>query len=242
MRQAARTGYTTRMSTRGIRLSKAALLAAILAAIAAFALLSLRQGLTPDALRVALGQAQSARDAAPLLVSIAFLGFHITSAAMSLPLNVPIAVAAGALFGLGWGVMIASFGAAIGSTLAMLSSRFLFRDWVQARYGVRLAEIEQGLQRNAGAYLASLRLMPAVPYTLVNLLFGLTAFPVWRFFWDSQLAMLPGKIVFVQAGTALDQVHSFSDILSPSLLAALVFLAVLPPALRHASRFWRTGG
>ncbi len=230
-----------RTMTQGrTRLLKAALLAAILLAIAAFAAVSLYLGLTPDTLRATVTQAQDAFQKAPVPVAAAFLAIHITCAALSLPINVPIAVAAGALFGVGWGVVIASFGAAIGSTLAMLSSRFLLRDWVQARYGRRLVEIEAGLLRHGSTYLASLRLMPAVPYTVVNLLFGLTGFPALRFWWVSQLGMLPGKIVFVEAGTALDQVHSFADILSPAMLAALAFLAILPPALRRLSRLRRS--
>jgi uncharacterized membrane protein YdjX (TVP38/TMEM64 family) len=227
------------MTNRRTWILKAALLVAILCAIAALAVIGLHQGLTPDRLRAAITQAKAAFEQAPILVAAAFLAVHITSAALSLPINVPIAVAAGALFGLGWGVAIASFGAAIGSTLAMLSSRFLFRDWIQARYGARLAEIEAGLTRHGSTYLASLRLMPAVPYTLVNLLFGLTRFPVIRFWLVSQLGMLPAKIVFVEAGTTLDQVNSFADILSPAMLGALVFLAVLPPALRLLSRLRR---
>lgn len=239
MQDLARPGYDPGMTLRCTRLLRAALLAIILGAIAAFATLGLGEGLTPDTLRTALSHAQAARDAASLRLSLAVLALHILCAALSLPVNVPLALAEGALFGLGWGVAIATLGAATGSMLAMLSSRFLFRSWVRARYGTRLAEIEQGLQRDGSFYLAGLRLMPAVPYTVVNLLFGLTTFPAWRFWWVSLLAMLPGKLVFVQAGTTLDQLHSFADILSPALLAALGGLAVLPPALRHLSRLRR---
>ena len=120
----------------------------------------------------------------------------------------------------------------MGATLSFLSSRFLFRDVVQRRFGDRLHDIEVGVARDGVFYLLSLRLAPVVPFTLINLLFGLTAIPMLRFYWVSQIGMLPATAVFVNAGTQLEKLTSVSGILSPALLISLLLLAVLPLAAR----------
>jgi len=204
------------------------LLTVIAATLAASLVLGLGEMASPDHLRHAATELQEWVAAHAILAPLAFLAIHTLCAGLSLPLNIPIAVAAGALFGLGQGVLIAVAGAGIGSTLAMLSSRWILRDWVERRFARRLAGLQNALRGNDAAVLLSLRLMPAMPYTLVNLLFGLTQMKPARFAGLSMIGMVPAKLVFVQAGTSLASLHSFADILSWRSAAALVLLATVP--------------
>ncbi len=168
--------------------------------------------------------------------ALLFLLFHMSCTALSLPVNVLLALAAGAVFGLAEGAVLVSFAAAAGSTLGFLCSRFLFRAAVRRRLGARLAMVEQGLARDGGAYLLALRLTPVVPYTVVNLAFGLTRFPAAKFYAVSQLGMLPATLVFVNAGTRIEGMTSLSGLVSGRLIASLLLLAVLPLAGRWLAR------
>ncbi len=168
------------------------------------------------------------RIAHPWTSCLAFLLCYILAAGISLPTNVVLALAGGAVFGPWLGTVLVALSAASGSTLAMLSSRWLLRDLVRRRFARRLDEVEAGLAREGWLYLLSLRLMPVIPYTLVNLLFGLTRFPPGRFLWISLLGMSPATILYVQAGTGLAQLHSLGDALSGRLVWSLALLAALP--------------
>jgi uncharacterized membrane protein YdjX (TVP38/TMEM64 family) len=143
------------------------------------------------------------RDIHPWAASGLFLLCYIVSAALSLPVNVVLALTGGAVFGAWLGTILVVLSAATGSTLAMLSARWLLRDMVRHRFGQRLDEVERGLAGEGWVYLLSLRLMPVVPYTLVNLLFGLTRFPAWRFLLVSLLGMAPATLLYVLAALPL---------------------------------------
>ena len=143
-------------------------------------------------------------------------------------------LAAGAWFGLVLGTLVVSVASTIGATLAMLSARYLLRDWVQRRWADRLAVIQQGLDRDGPFYLFSLRLLPIVPFFLLNLVMGLTQMRVRTYFWISQVGMLAGTVVYVNAGTALAKINQLSDVLSPSVWGAFALLAALPWILRRA--------
>ena len=132
------------------------------------------------------------------------------------------------MFGLWQGLLIVSFASTIGATLAFLASRFVLRDWVEARFGQRLADINAGVNREGAFYLFSLRLIPVVPFFLINLLMGLTRMKVWTYYWVSQLGMLAGTAVYVNAGTQLAQLDSLQGILSPTILGSFVLLGVFP--------------
>ena len=153
---------------------------------------------------------------------------YVAVTALSLPGAALMTLLAGALFGLLEGFVLVSFASTAGATLAMLSSRFLLRDWVQTRFGQRLAKIDAGIEREGPFYLFALRLVPAFPFFLINLAMGLTRLPVRTYWWVSQLGMLPGTLVFVNAGRELGQLESLSGILSPGLLGAFVLLGVFP--------------
>jgi pyruvate/2-oxoglutarate dehydrogenase complex dihydrolipoamide dehydrogenase (E3) component/membrane protein DedA with SNARE-associated domain len=137
-------------------------------------------------------------------------------------------LAAGAIFGLPAGTLIASFASSIGALLAFLSARHVLGDWVRARLGTRLADIDRGMARDGAFYLFTLRLVPLVPFFAVNLLMGLTRMKSWTFYWVSQLGMLLGTAVYVNAGTQLAAIQSPRDIVSPGLLGSFVLLGIFP--------------
>ena len=158
----------------------------------------------------------------------AFFGLYVAVTGLSLPGATVMTIAAGALFGLLVGTVVVSFASAIGATLSFLASRFVLRDWVQARFGARLQGINEGMRREGGFYLFTLRLIPLVPFFVINLAMGLTQIRGWTFFWVSQIGMLAGTIVYVNAGTQLASIASPAGILKPGLIGAFVLLGVFP--------------
>jgi pyruvate/2-oxoglutarate dehydrogenase complex dihydrolipoamide dehydrogenase (E3) component/uncharacterized membrane protein YdjX (TVP38/TMEM64 family) len=202
---------------------------AILAALAgAFFLLDLHQWLTLEGLKPGLGQFEQWRSQFPLLMAGGFFLLYVVVTALSLPGAAVMTVAAGALFGLLQGTLLVSFASTIGATLAFLVSRYLLRDSVQQRFGSRLAAINRGIERDGAFYLFTLRLVPAFPFFLINLLMGLTPIKAWTFYWISQVGMLAGTLVYVNAGTQIAQLESLSGILSPDLLISFALLGLFP--------------
>ena len=175
-----------------------------------------------------LGQARSHVDANPFGAALAFSALYIVVTALSLPGATLLTLFAGAVFGLWRGVLITSFSASIGATLAMLVARYLLRNSVRARFGQRLKRIDAGIEREGGFYLFALRLVPVFPFFMINLAMGLTAIRAWTFYWVSQLGMLAGSVVYVNAGRELGQLQSLSGILSGRLLLAFAALGLLP--------------
>ena len=162
-----------------------------------------------------------------LVIGVYFL-VYVAATALSLPGATILTLAAGAVFGLLIGTVIVSFASSIGATLAFLAARFLLRDSVQSRFGARLAEIDKGVQKEGAFYLFTLRLVPLVPFFVINLLMGLTRMKVGTFYWVSQLGMLAGTVVYVNAGTQLAKIDSLQGILSPTLIGSFVLLGVFP--------------
>ncbi len=191
------------------------------------------------ALQQRLGLLITWRMAHPWAAGLVFLLCYIVAASLLLPVNVVLALAGGAVFGPWLGTVLVGLSAATGSTLAMLASRWLLRGLVRRRFGRRFHEVEAGLAREGWIYLLSLRLMPAVPYTLVNLLFGLTGFPPGRFLLVSLLGMSPATILYVHAGTGLGQLTSLGDVLSGPLAGSLALLAAMPLVAGWIFRYWR---
>ncbi len=180
-----------------------------------------------------LGTARAYVDANPLGAALGFGALYIVATALSLPGATLLTLFAGAIFGLWQGLLIASFASSIGATLAMLASRYVFRDSVRGRFGKRLKRIDDGIEREGGFYLFALRLVPVFPFFVINLAMGLTAIRAWTFYWVSQLGMLAGTFVYVNAGRELGQLESLSGILSPSLLIAFAALGLLPLVARR---------
>lgn len=164
----------------------------------------------------------------PLLVLWSFLVIYIAVTAVSLPGAAIMTLAAGAMFGVLRGTVVVSFASTIGATLAMLVSRFILRDQVQAGFARQLKGINSGMEKEGAFYLFTLRLVPIVPFFVINLAMGLTRISVPRFFIVSQAGMLAGTIVFVNAGTQLAQIDSLQGILSPGLVVSFVLLGVFP--------------
>jgi uncharacterized membrane protein YdjX (TVP38/TMEM64 family) len=196
--------------------------------VGAFFALGLHRYLTLDYLRASRDSIAAYVGAHPVASGAAFFLVYVATCAVSLPGAAVLTLAAGALFGFGWGTLLASFASSIGATLAFLIARTVLRDWVRAKVGARLDVIDRGIARDGNFYLFTLRMTPVFPFFLVNLAMALTAIGVAPFYVVSQIGMLAGTMVYVFAGTQLARVHSLSDVLSPGLIAALTLLGVFP--------------
>ena len=164
----------------------------------------------------------------PLLVSLAFGLVYVLVTALSIPGATILTLSSGAVFGLYYGTVIASVASTLGATLSFLGARYLFRQIAEHRFRERMVSINKGLEKEGSFYLFTLRLIPAFPFFLVNLVMGLTSFSVWRFFLVSQIGMLPGTFVYVNAGTEISKIENLKGILSPSLLISFSLLGILP--------------
>ncbi len=164
----------------------------------------------------------------PVGILLAYIAIYVAVAALSLPGAVVLTLAAGALFGLVAGTVAVSIASTVGATLACFASRFILRNWVQQKFGDKLNAIDKGVEKEGAFYLFSVRLIPVFPFFVINLVMGLTKMPLRTFFWVSQLGMLPGTIVFVNAGKELGQIETAAGILSPSLLVSFVILGLFP--------------
>ena len=209
-------------------MKKPLLLLLVLALVAGFFASGLHRQLDLDTLKAGMAGFAAWRETSPILVAALYFAAYVAVTALSLPGAAVMTLAGGALFGLGWGLLIVSFASTIGATLAFLVSRHLLRDSVHARFGARLRAIDEGIARDGAFYLFSLRLVPAFPFFLINLLMGLTPIRTHTFYWVSQLGMLPGTLVYVNAGTELGAVDSLAGVLSPGLVASFVLLGLFP--------------
>jgi uncharacterized membrane protein YdjX (TVP38/TMEM64 family) len=198
------------------------------ALIVAFFGFGLHHYFTLENLRQSRAAIDAYRDAHPMLASVAFFLTYIAVTGLSLPGAGILTLAAGAIFGLLWGLVIVSFASSIGATIAFLTSRFLLHDAIQKRFGEKLKAINAGVRRDGAFYVITLRLIPVFPFFIINLVMGLTPIPTRTFYWASQLGMIPVTAVFVNAGRELGKIESLKDILSPTLLASLVLLGVFP--------------
>lgn len=169
---------------------------------------------------------------APLRSALTFFVIYVVVSALSIPGAAILTLLGGALFSLWEGVLLVSFASTLGATLAMLASRYLLRDGVQRRFTLQMKTVNAGMARDGAGYLFALRLMPLFPFVLVNLLMGLTRITVRRYWWVSQVAMLPATVVFLNAGHELGRVTSLRDILSPGMLFAFTLLGLFPLATR----------
>ena len=214
---------------------------AVVVVLALVALVLWRSGLlgqlSLENLRLHQAQLVEWTQANPVQAAGGFFLLYVLVTAVSLPGAAILTLGAGAVFGLWQGVLLASFASSVGATLAMLSSRFLLRDTLVARYGDRLARFDAGMAKDGAFYLFTLRLVPVMPFFLVNLLAGLVKLPVRTYYVVSQLGMLPGTLAYVFAGTQLARIQSPGDILSPGLLAAFALLGTLPLFARFGVRW-----
>ncbi|HIF9121521.1 TPA: dihydrolipoyl dehydrogenase [Photobacterium damselae] len=164
----------------------------------------------------------------PVWASLVFFFAYVAVTALSLPGAAIMTLLGAALFGFWWSLVLVSFASTIGATLAFLFSRFILRDWVQTKFGSRLSAINDGVKKQGSFYLLSLRLIPVFPFFLINLLMGLTPIRAKQFFFVSQLGMLPGTAVYVNAGTQLGEINTLSGIISLPVLISLALLGLFP--------------
>lgn len=164
----------------------------------------------------------------PVLSALSLFVIYTALTALSIPASTLLALLAGAQFGLIYGTLIISFASTLGATLAMLSSRYLLRDIVANRYQKQMQAMSRGISEDGAYYLFALRLTPLFPFFLINLLMGLTRIPVATFWWVSQLGMLPGTLLYINAGRTLGQLDSATGLLSPSVIGAFFLLGIFP--------------
>lgn len=208
------------------------IVAAIVAAIILFKALGLGQYLTLDYLKASQERfAQLYADNSFAVIAV-YMAVYIVVTALSLPGAAVMTLAGGAMFGFWVGLVVVSFASTIGATLACFVARFLLRDWVQNKFGEKLSAINTGIEREGGFYLFSLRLVPIFPFFVINLAMGLTSMNLFTFYWISQIGMLPGTMVYVNAGKELGRIESLSGILSPGLLISFVILGLFPLAAK----------
>ncbi|WP_178006162.1 FAD-dependent oxidoreductase [Marinospirillum perlucidum] len=221
-------------------LKKLLLLTAVLALVVVVWQLGWLELLTFDQLKAQQAELLNFRDARPWLLSGLFFLFYVGVTALSLPGAAIMTLAAGAIFGLAWGVLLVSFASTLGATLAMLVSRFLLRDWVQQKMTRSMQKLDAGIEKEGAFYLFALRLVPAFPFFVINLVMGLTAIRVATYWWVSQLGMLAGTLVYVNAGTQLAQIESPGDILSPGLLLSFALLGFFPLLARRLLQWFQS--
>ena len=201
---------------------------AIALAMAAWFFFDLGSYLQFETLQQRIGDLRQWYAKNPLLAGLIYFAGYVAVTALSVPGAAVMTLAGGALFGFWYALLLVSFASSIGATLAFLVSRIVLRDWVQERFGRHLGALNAGFKKDGAFYLFSLRLVPLFPFFLINLMMGLLPIRAWTFYWVSQLGMLAGTAVYVNAGTQLGQLQSLSGIISAPLLGSFVLLAVFP--------------
>ena len=209
-------------------MKKAILALLVVAAIALFFGMGLDQYLTLSALKESQGKFAVMLEQHPWRTTLIAFALYVIAVALSFPGATIMGLAMGALFGLWYGTLLVSFGSTIGATLAFLTSRYLLRDYVEQRFGGTLKRINEGIAKDGALYLFMLRIVPIFPFFLINLLMGLTQIHTRTYYWVSQLGMLAGTMVYVNAGTQLAHIDSLSGIVSPRVLLSFALLGVFP--------------
>jgi len=175
----------------------------------------------------------------PVLAISVYMIAYIVITVFGLPVSIPLTLLGGSIFGFWVGTITISFASTIGATCAFLASRYLLRDWVQGAFGSRLTAINHGIEKDGLFYLFTLRLIPLFPFEAINYLMGLTPMPLRKFYWVSQIGMLPAAMIFVNAGLEFSRIESASGILSPTLLLSLTLIGIFPFAARKLLTLYR---
>jgi uncharacterized membrane protein YdjX (TVP38/TMEM64 family) len=218
--------------------SKIVIIAAVIVLLALFYVFDLGQYFSLEYIKASQEKFSTLYEAHRFLVIAAYMGIYIVMAALSLPGAAVMTLLGGALFGIVVGTIAVSFASTIGATLACFVARFLLRDWVQQKVGDKLKAINAGVEKEGAFYLFTMRLIPAFPFWLINLAMGLTRMPLLTFYWVSQIGMLPGTIVYVNAGKELAKIDSLGGILSPSLIVSFVILGIFPIVVKKVMAWY----
>ncbi len=203
-------------------------LALVAVAVALWFALDLGSYLQFDAIKARMGEFRDYYAENPVVTGAVYFIIYIIVTGLSLPGAAVMTLAGGALFGFWYGLLLVSFASSIGATLACAVSRVVLRDWVQERFKRQLAAVDAGMERDGAFYLFALRLVPLFPFFVINLVMGVLPISLWRFYWVSQLGMLAGTAVYVNAGTQLGQLEGIGGILSPGLILSFVLLGIFP--------------
>ena len=173
----------------------------------------------------------------PIKTALFYFLCYVLITGVSLPGAGIMTLIGGAIFGLLWGTVLVSFGSMLGATIAFLITRYLFHDYIQKRFGQQLEPINRGVREEGEFYLFTLRLVPIFPFFIINSLMALTPIRTLNFALVSQIGMLPGTIVFVNAGTQLAKIEAAKDILSPALIFSFILLGVFPLIAKRVIAF-----
>ena len=221
------------------RKKKIVILVIILSLILAFKVLNLGQYLTLSFLKESLDKFNDLYEKHQVLVIAGYFIIYVLTTSLSLPGASPLGIVGGALFGFWVATLVVSFASTIGATLACFISRFLLRDWVQSKFSDKIAKVNEGIEKEGAFYLFTLRLIPIFPFWMINLVMGLTKMPLSRFYLVSQIGMLPGTMVYVNAGKELAKIESIKGIFSPSLIISFALLGIFPIAVKKLVAFYR---
>jgi len=220
----------------GFKLALVLLMAVLLVSFFYF---DLGRDLSLSSLKERLNEFQAYYGQHRLLTTAVYMGIYVVVTALSLPGAAIMTLAGGAIFGLFYGLVLVSFASTIGATLAFLFSRYMFKDWVQQKFSSKLVAINKGIEKEGGFYLFTLRLVPIFPFFVINLVMGLTPIKTIVYYLVSQAGMLPGTLVFVNAGTQLAKLESLSGILSPNILFSFALLGIFPFIAKRITEYIR---
>jgi uncharacterized membrane protein YdjX (TVP38/TMEM64 family) len=212
--------------------SRTVILCLVATAAAAFLLAGGQEHLDFEQLKAAERSLEALYETRPLETIVVFFVFYVAISATSLPGGAVLTLGAGAIFGVALGTLLVSFASTLGATLAFLASRYLFASWVRRRLGSALATLDHGIERDGARYLFLARLVPVIPFFVVNFGMGLTRMRTFTYYWVSQASMLAGTLPFAHAGERLAEMRSPADVLSPGVLSALLMLGLLPFAAK----------
>lgn len=213
---------------------KITIILTIVAIFSAWFMFDLGSILTLENAKIQHGALQETIQNHWVAASLVYFTIYLLMSTLSLPGAAIATLLGGALFGFGWGLVLISFASSIGATLAFLVSRFLLKDWVQNKFNHKLSMINNGVEKEGAFYLFTLRLIPIFPFFLINLLMGLTPISTKIFYVVSQIGMLPGTMIYINAGTQLAQIDSMAGIVSPGVLLSLVLLGLFPIIMKGA--------
>jgi uncharacterized membrane protein YdjX (TVP38/TMEM64 family) len=225
-----------------MKLKKIIILIVIICLVVLVKVFHLDQYLTLSYLKGSLAKLTALYEDHRLMVIAGYFIVYVLTTSLSLPGASPLGIAGGALFGFWTATIVVSFASSIGATLACLVSRFLLRDWLQSKFGNKIAKINEGIEKEGAFYLFSLRLIPVFPFWLINIAMGLTKMSLFKFYWVSQIGMLAGTMVFVNAGKELAKVESIRGILSPGLIISFALIGIFPITVKKLISLYRSRG
>ena len=217
--------------------TKLILVAIVAALIAAFFIFDLGQYFSLEYLKAQKDALNDLYQSKPVLILSIFFFAYVAMAALALPAATILTLAGGAIFGFWTGLIVVSFASTIGATIAFILTRYLFHDAIQNKFGDRLQAINTGIEREGAFYVFGLRLVPLFPFVVVNSVLGLTKLKTITFYWASQIGMLAGTAVYVNAGTQLANIDNLGDVANPKLLLSFALLGVFPIIAKYALAF-----